>query len=41
MLNTKIKEWAGLDEETQAKLADFNDEGKSFRWIAAYIERYL
>lgn len=23
------------------KLAAFNDEGKSFKWIAAYIERYL
>lgn len=23
------------------KLAYFNDKGKSFKWIAAYIERYL
>lgn len=23
------------------KLAGFNDEGKSFKWIASYIERYL
>jgi len=23
------------------KLANFNDNGKSFKWIAAYIERYL
>jgi hypothetical protein len=24
-----------------AKLTLFNDEGKSFKWIASYIERYL
>lgn len=23
------------------KLANFNDNGKSFKWIASYIERYL
>lgn len=23
------------------KLANFNDDGKSFKWIASYIERYL
>ncbi len=26
---------------TTEKLAGFNDEGKSFNWIASYIERYL
>jgi hypothetical protein len=28
-------------KELPEKLANFNDKGKSFRWIAAYIERYL
>lgn len=23
------------------KLSDYNDNGKSFKWIASYIERYL
>lgn len=26
---------------TPNKLSIFNDNGKSFRWIAAYIDRYL
>ncbi len=31
-----------IDEETQTKLAKFNDDRKhSFNWIASYIERYL
>lgn len=30
-----------LDPEIQKKLAGFNDNGKSFNWIASYIERYL
>lgn len=30
----------GITEDGQARLAEFNDEGKSFNWIAAYIERY-
>lgn len=30
-----------LEHETQERLADFNDKGRSFRWIASYIERYL
>lgn len=31
----------GIDSERVSKLAEFNDDGKSFKWIAAYIERYL
>lgn len=35
----------GVDYDTKknitAKLANFNDDGKSFKWIASYIERYL
>jgi hypothetical protein len=27
--------------EINKKLATFNDNGKSFKWIASYIERYL
>ena len=27
--------------EIVAKLSGFNDKGLSFKWIAAYIERYL
>lgn len=41
LLNGQMLEWAGLNDETQKKLAGFNDNGRSFRWIAAYIERYL
>jgi hypothetical protein len=46
----KVLDWAGIDPDQPAhlgvpptvnKLADFNDGGKSFRWIAAYIRRYL
>lgn len=40
-LSDKISKWAGLDRPTQEKLAVFNDVGKSFKWIAAYIKRYL
>ena len=40
-LNEKMIDWSGLPEEVQSKLADFNDAGKSFKWIAAYIKRYL
>ena len=31
----------GITAEQQQKLAKFNDAGKSFRWIASYIKRYL
>ncbi len=34
------KRW-GITPDQQAKLARFNDDGKSFKWIAYYIERYL
>ena len=30
-----------IDNNIINKLAGFNDEGKSFNWIAGYIERYL
>jgi len=29
------------DNDLQERLADYNDRGKSFNWIAAYIDRYL
>lgn len=29
------------NKDLQVKLATYNDKGKSFKWIAAYIERYL
>jgi hypothetical protein len=32
---------AGLDSAAQDKLVDFNDGGRSFKWIAYYIDRYL
>lgn len=32
---------ATADLPVQNKLARFNDDGKSFKWIASYIERYL
>ncbi len=31
----------GLGVGVAYKLADFNDTGNSFQWIASYIERYL
>ena len=30
-----------LDNEIQNKLATYNDNGKSFNWIANYINKYL
>lgn len=30
-----------VSADLQSKLAGFNDSGKSFNWIASYIERYL
>jgi hypothetical protein len=41
MLNEETLRWAGLDDIVQKKLVNFNDDGKSFRWIASYIRRYL
>lgn len=46
----EVLEWAGIDTDvpvhlgvppTVNKLADWNDDSKSFKWIAAYIKRYL
>ncbi len=31
----------GLGVGVAQKLGKFNDNGKSFKWIASYIERYL
>jgi hypothetical protein len=31
----------GLGVGVAKKLGKFNDKGKSFKWIASYIERYL
>lgn len=30
-----------IPNKIQKKLSEYNDYGKSFKWIAAYIERYL
>jgi|SRR5882724_1656686 len=35
------KHAGGLGTDFQKKLAEMNDEGKSFRWIADYIEKNL
>ena len=32
---------AFLDADTQERLAMFNDNGRSFQWIASYIQRYI
>jgi hypothetical protein len=37
----KTLDKAGIDIDTARKLAIFNDEGKSFNYISAYIKRYL
>lgn len=33
------EETCGMHQSVQEKLARYNDDGKSFKWIAAYIER--
>lgn len=47
----KLPKWARVSNKSEdandptfklfEKLADYNDGGKSFKWIASYIERYL
>lgn len=41
--NNKIPKLIQGDKENPVvdKLTEFNDNGKSFKWIASYIERYL
>lgn len=39
---TGVVNWSGMDDDRQEALIDFNDSRhKSFKWIAAYIKRYL
>jgi hypothetical protein len=40
-LQAKFLGKGGLGDGVAYKLAAFNDNGKSFKWIASYIERYL
>ena len=40
-LHPKHAKLAGLTPPQQTKLAEANDQGKSFKWIAGYIQRYL
>lgn len=42
MLRDRLRIVADLDPDVQTKLIQYNDhEGRSFRWLASYIERYL
>jgi hypothetical protein len=36
----RIERW-GMEFDTAETLSKHNDNGKSFKWIAAYINRYL
>lgn len=41
-LSFDVDEAAASDAKTLApRLAGYNDDGRSFKWIASYIERYL
>lgn len=41
LLSEVVLDYVGLDADTQEKLAGLNDGGKSFKYIASYIERYV